>query len=138
MKQKVIKKHIFKKLRVISWNELSEQDLNIHYLKLRKLFSELLGKETIIVRKEVKQNQVPDGTWQRKVLDSTFQSVEQKEKVILAQAILILKRVYYDPDVATVFEKDMDSAGSPQVEDSLKDITKTSDFLEFIGKLLRK
>ena len=130
-KQRVTRREILKKLKAVSWKEIKKGSLDLQYSKLRQLFISLFQMEK-----------------QRVELETESISVEQKEKAILSQAILIMERIYSDPDASAVFEKDMNSASpsatssglsdSPQVEDPTKDITKTSDFLEFIGKLLRK
>lgn len=141
-KQRVIRREILKKLKSVSWKENSESSLNLQYSKLRQLFISLFLLEKQKVEAESDSVEIEPQA------EATFDSVEEKEKAVLSQAVLIMKRIYYDPDVKQVFEKDMGSASpsatssgssdSPQVEDPLKDITKTSDFFEFIGKILRK
>src|SRR3990167_5060027 len=101
-----IRKQIIKKLKGVSWNENSKGSLNMQFASLRRLFYELFEKE------------------------ESKETVEEREKKILGQAVLIMKRIYFDSDVTGVFIRDMNNP--------LKDMAKTSDFFEFIGKLLRK
>jgi len=141
-KQRSIRQEILKKLQLVSWKEIKTGSLNLQYSKLRQLFISLIQLEKQKFLSASIQHE-PEPKPEIK-LDSI--SVEEKEKKILSQAVLIMKRIYFDPDVNEVFEKDMDSthsassgqASSPQVKNPIKDIQKTDDFLEFIMTIIRK
>ncbi len=109
-KSRIIRKQIIKKLKAISWREISEGSLRLEYFYLRKLFFGVFEKEAKV--KESKR------------------TIEEKEKLILSQGLLIMERIYFDPDGVNVFEKNM--------HDPIKNIIKTDDFLEFIAVLLHK
>ncbi len=111
LKKGTIKKKIIGSFKDISQGQSTHFDKT--YLYMKKLFFELFKREN--EREEFKQSK---------------QSIEEKEKAILFQAFLIMKRIYYDPDVEGIFKRDM---GNP-----IKKFIKTDDFLEFIGKLILK
>ena len=104
-KQRSIRQEILKKLQLVSWKEIKTGSLNLQYSKLRQLFISLIQLEKQKFLSASIQHE-PEPKPEIK-LDSI--SVEEKEKKILSQAVLIMKRIYFDPDVNEVFEKDMDS-----------------------------
>ena len=119
-KRKTIKKEILKKLTSVSWQEDKESTLTIQYSKLKQLFFKLFEKERL-------QGKVEEPEWNPQENAELTVSIEKKEKLILSQAFLIMKRIYTDHDAPLIFEKNM--------ENSTKEITRTDDFLEFIGRL---
>lgn len=120
IKRKTIKKEILKKLTSVSWKENKESTLTVQYSKLKQLFFELFEKERM-------QGNVQESDLNIQEDTESELNFEEKERLILSQAFLIMKRIYTDHDAPLIFEKNM--------ENPTKEITKTDDFLEFIGRL---
>ena len=96
-KRKTIKKEILKKLTSVSWQEDKESTLTIQYSKLKQLFFKLFEKERL-------QGKVEEPEWNPQENAELTVSIEKKEKLILSQAFLIMKRIYTDHDAPLIFE----------------------------------